>query len=342
MRRYIVGLLATVGTLRCCVDRGRRRFLRHRARFARNPCRSSMVLSLDLRRLPPESRVDRSAGGGLLRDSRDLIDTVQLLWQAADDPRVVGLYRRDRRRDGRAGACPGAAPGDRPLPRQGQVRDRLRRIAGRRRHHFADYYLASALEQIWLQPSGGFAVTGIAVETPVPARRARQARHHRSRAASASNTRARPTPSLETGYTRPARENLQQLLDSLFGQFVADVARERTISSPRKLRQLINSAPFDAERARQEGLVDKLGYRADAIDEVWQARRHDPRSGRRSTTMPTTTRGPSHSGDVIALVRVSGPIISGPATRRPRSTTTPWPPPKTWSTRSSRRRKPRK
>ncbi len=32
--------------------------------------------------------------------------------------------------------------------------------------HVADYYLAAALEQIWLQPSGGFGVTGIAVETP--------------------------------------------------------------------------------------------------------------------------------------------------------------------------------
>ena len=32
--------------------------------------------------------------------------------------------------------------------------------------HFADYYLASALEQIWLQPSGGFAVAGLAIETP--------------------------------------------------------------------------------------------------------------------------------------------------------------------------------
>ncbi len=33
-------------------------------------------------------------------------------------------------------------------------------------NHVADYYLAAALEQIWLQPSGGFGVTGIAVETP--------------------------------------------------------------------------------------------------------------------------------------------------------------------------------
>ena len=32
--------------------------------------------------------------------------------------------------------------------------------------HFSDYYLASALEQIWLQPSGNFAVAGLAIETP--------------------------------------------------------------------------------------------------------------------------------------------------------------------------------
>ncbi|MFX7804613.1 hypothetical protein ABTK17_20475, partial [Acinetobacter baumannii] len=37
------------------------------------------------------------SGGGLLRDglfggSRDIVETAQLLWQAADDPRVVGMF----------------------------------------------------------------------------------------------------------------------------------------------------------------------------------------------------------------------------------------------------------
>ena len=79
----------------------------------------------------------------------------------------------------------------------------------------------------------------------------------------------------QTTFTGPARENLQQLLDSLYTQFIDEVARERRLA-PERLRQLIDDVPFDAERAKAEGLVDRLGYRADALDEVW-------RKGRRGT-----------------------------------------------------------
>src|SRR5262249_46022117 len=105
-----------------------------------------------------------------------------------------------------------------------------------------------------------------------------------------------------------ARDNLQQLIDSLYSQFINDVSRERNLPAA-KLRELIDAAPFDSERAKQEGLVDKLGYRADAMDEVWQ---------RAGTTRELVTlsdyandaRRPRPTGDVVALVRISGTIAS--------------------------------
>ena len=119
-----------------------------------------------------------------------------------------------------------------------------------------------------------------------------------------------PDTFTETGFTAPARQNLQQLLDSLYGQFINDVARERKMPAA-KLRQLIDTAPFEAERALKEKLVDKLGYRADAMDEVWQ---------RAGSTRDLVTiqeyagddkRPHATSGDVIALVRATGTISSG-------------------------------
>src|SRR4029453_3597691 len=75
-----------------------------------------------------------------------------------------------------------------------------------------------------------------------------------------------PDTFTDTPYPPPARENLQQWLDTLYGQFVSDVARERHLE-PAKVRQLIDSVPFDSEKARQERLVDAVGYGNDALEE---------------------------------------------------------------------------
>jgi protease-4 len=118
-----------------------------------------------------------------------------------------------------------------------------------------------------------------------------------------------PDTFTETGFTAPAKQNLQQLLDSLYGQFITDVARERKLPAE-KLRALIDSAPFEAERALKEKLVDKLGYRADAMNEVWK---------RAGSTRDLVTiqeyagddkRPHATSGDVIAMVRITGTISS--------------------------------
>src|SRR6185312_9447459 len=92
MRRFIVGLLATIGFVTVLSIAGAVLFVVN-GPLAAKSLPDSMVLSLDLRQVPKEGS---SGGGGVLRnllhDDRDLSDTVQLLWQAADDPRVVGLY----------------------------------------------------------------------------------------------------------------------------------------------------------------------------------------------------------------------------------------------------------
>src|ERR1700739_1831419 len=91
MRRFIVGLLATVGFLTLLSIAGAIAFVTW-GPLAAKPLPASMVLSLDLRTVTPETAAADLWGGGLLRNSRDITETLELLWQAADDPRVVGLY----------------------------------------------------------------------------------------------------------------------------------------------------------------------------------------------------------------------------------------------------------
>src|SRR5207302_7122513 len=103
--------------------------------------------------------------------------------------------------------------------------------------HVSDFYLASALEQIWLQPSGGFGVTGLAVETPfLKAGLDRLGVHIEG--GKRYEYKSAPDTFTETGLTAPARDNLQKLIDSLYAQFIDDVSRDRHLSSA-KLRELI-------------------------------------------------------------------------------------------------------
>jgi protease-4 len=305
MRRFVVGLLATVGFLTLLMVVGGVVFL-YNGPFASKPLPKSLILSLDLRDVPPETASTDVLHGSLWRGARDITDIAQTLWLAAEDPRVVGLYVEIG--DDSAG-----------LARVQELRQAIARFRGKGKFtigfaealgggdHFADYYLATALDQIWLQPSGGFAVTGLSVETPFLKGGLDKLGVHME-GGKRYEYKSAPDTFTETGMTAPARENLQQLIDGLYGQFIDDVARDRRMA-PAKLRQLIDAAPFDSERAHQEGLVDRVGYRADAMNEVFQ------RAGSTQEVVAFADYAGDKSvakpkGDVVALVRASGTISS--------------------------------
>ncbi|CAN5919129.1 signal peptide peptidase SppA [soil metagenome] len=308
MWRYILGLLATVGALALIAIGGIAAVI-FSLPFASKPLPQGIVLSLDLRDVPKETATTDLLRGGLFGGTRDIVETVQLLWQAADDPRVVGMFVEIGDESAGLGRVQELRQAIAHFRGKGKFAVGFAESLGSGGTHFADYYLASALEQIWLQPSGGFAVAGLAIETPFMKDgldklgiKVEGGKRHEYKSAPDSFT--------QNGYTAPARENLQQLIDSLYGQFVGDVSRERNIE-PAKLRQLIDSVPFDSDRAKLERLVDRIGYRADALDDV------ATRSGKKQELVSLSDYAadggrPKRRGDVVALVRVSGAITSGP------------------------------
>jgi protease-4 len=306
MRRFIIGLLATIGAF-TLLSLAAALYVGLSGSFTAKPLPKSMVLSLDLRRLPSET-ASSDLLSGIWRTPRDMAETLEVLWRAADDPRVVGLYVEIGDEDG-------------GLARVQDLRQAIARFRAKGKFtmgfaesfapggdHFADYYLAGALNEIWLQPSGSFGVTGMAVETPfIKEGLARLG--VRVEGGKRYEYKSAPDTFTEQGYTGPARENLQQLLDSLYGQFIDDVAHDRKIQASR-LRELVDAAPLDPDKARAEGLVDKVGYRADAMDALWQ------RAGKTrelitldeySSEEPRRKPGEP----VLALVRLTGAIVSG-------------------------------
>src|SRR5215469_10564916 len=188
------------------------------------------------------------------------------------------------------------------------------------------YYLATAFDEIWLQPSGDLGLTGIAVER-VFLRGAldklgadfQVAKRHEFKSAAEQLT--------ERGYSEPAREATERLTASITEQLADAIATRRSLA-PAKVRALIDAGPFLAAQARAEGLVDHLGYR----DEVYAAARKHAgpdaalqhlgryqrgkvlaERARKAARAPVAGR---HE-PVVALIFATGPIRRGRSGRGP-------------------------
>ncbi|MBI5163694.1 MAG: signal peptide peptidase SppA [Magnetospirillum sp.] len=230
---------------------------------AKPPLPRQAVLALDLEaefsEAPSSDPFERFGG-----KKRYIIHrVVEALDRAAVDPEVAGLF---------------ATLGDSHVGMAGaqELRDAVQRFrqSGKPALVLAEtmgdfgkgtveMYLASAFGQVWLQPSGDIGLTGFLIETPfvkgtldLLGVQAQFGARHEYKSAVESFTR--------TGLSQPSRDNLDALLGSITTQAVAGIAAGRKLE-PEKVARLMAAGPFLAAEALSAGLVDKLGYRADAL-----------------------------------------------------------------------------
>ena len=114
-----------------------------------------------------------------------------------------------------------------------------------------------------------------------------------------------PNQLTETGFTGPHREQMDALLDSLFGQFVAGIAKSRG-KTEAEARALVDGGPYDGARALDAGLVDELLYEDELLSRLKGAERVT--AGR----YVKGSRGFSFDGrPKLALIYAVGDIVSG-------------------------------
>ena len=192
------------------------------------------------------------------------------------------------------------------------------------------YYLATAFDTIYLQPSGDLGLTGIAVE-----RRFYRGtldrlgvefqvgkRHEYKNAADQFT---------ERGFTGPAREATERMMASVIEQLTDAIASRRGID-PGQARALIDRGPFLSAQALQAGLVDVLGYRDEAYasvrkqagpDAILQYVSRYQRSrvlAERARKLPERVlKLPAPRQESVALISATGPIRRGRRGRGPRS-----------------------
>ena len=115
----------------------------------------------------------------------------------------------------------------------------------------------------------------------------------------------------ETAMTGPQREETEALLNSMSGQIVRGIAAARQLPET-QVGELIDRGPLLADEAKAAGLIDRIGYRDEAVAEA------RGRAGSGARLMPLSryreAAGRAHaSGPKIALIYGTGLIVQGGA-----------------------------
>jgi len=305
MRRLIVGFFAVIGFVTVLLVAGVT-LLVGGLKPSVTPLPGSILLSVDLTRELPERASEepllRLLVGGRLT-LRNFLDAIEA---AGDDPRVKGLLAR-------------VGSDENGLAKVQEVRDAIAafRSKGKFALVFADsfgefgpgtrpYYLATAFDEVWLQPMGNVGLTGLYAESPflkgtldllgiVPEF------DHREEYKTAMNLLT------ETKMTPAHREEVEALLASVAGQIVRGIAQGRKLSEA-AVRGLIDRGPLLGEEAVEAKLVDRLGYR----DEVPAHARARAGSGAEVVSLTSyldRAGHPHREGATIALIYGSGLVV---------------------------------
>jgi protease-4 len=266
-----------------------------------------IVVKLDLRDPP----IEANSGGlqTLLSEDRLLLaDVVGTILQARNDERVFGILLLTGNQGPGIAATQEIREALAAFKTSGKFVVAFSNSFGEGGNGTGAYYLASAAEEIWLQPSGDFSVTGISVETPF-LKGALDKLGVSVQGGQRYEYKTAPNSLTETDFTKAHQENMQALVDSLLSQIVGDLSKARNLPAE-TMRKLIDSAPLSPADARQAKLIDRIGYRDEADAAVLQ--RAGTGAGLlsyedyRRITSKLYGKGP-----VIAVIKGVGAITSG-------------------------------
>lgn len=298
------------------------------------PLPEKMVLVLRL----DQGLVESNTGGGfadlpgILNPGtptvRDIVDSIE---QAAQDQRVKGVVFSMK-------------SGSYALAHAEEVRSAIQRLQesgkfayayaptfGRYGSALSQYYLASAFDQVWMQPVGSLSITGLNAEMPF----AREAlgdlgiephffKREDHKTAAESVTRRSMSPE--------NREMTQRLLGNMADQMITGIAQARDLERD-TVRDLVDKGLLTGKEADTNGLIDKLDYSDRLVEHVRErvTGNRDDKSlkfvplgsyaGRIHGDMPDVVPGAvDQDTKRVALVSMNGTIVqqapvSGPGAR---------------------------
>lgn len=122
----------------------------------------------------------------------------------------------------------------------------------------AEYYLATAFDEIWIQPVGGVAITGFHAEVPY-FKKVLDRLGVTPEIIQKGDYKTAPESALLDAMSDAQRETLHGILASMMTDFFDGVSAGRKIPAG-KIGGLIDNAPYTALEAKERNLVDTVGY----------------------------------------------------------------------------------
>jgi protease IV len=278
--------------------------------LSRRTVRPGTILEVDLEEpleeMSPSGPLGwRSSGGRRRQTLREVVETIE---RAASDPRVIALFAR----------VGGSGTG---LGQVQELRDAVItfRASGKRAIAFSEtfgefspgngaYYLATAFDEIALQPSGDVNLVGLMASVTflrgaLDKLGVDPRWDHRQEYKTAMNSLT------ETAFTPAHRESLEHVVRSQFNQIVRGIAECRP-NLKTDVTALIDRGPFVAPSAHEEGLVDRLAYRDQVIAALKSQAGPNGRLLYLSAYARRTRKRPGKS-DSVALIMGVGAIRRG-------------------------------
>ena len=259
------------------------------------------VLTLDLR----TPMIDHSIGESLFGESRkSVVDTVYALNRAKKDKSVKGVFIRAEN----FGMAPASAEELRLALLDFKTSDKfvIAHAQGFESTSLMSYQAVSAADEIWMQDTTGFAVSGMRSESEFFGGVMEKFdadpeffQFHEYKNAVNSYTRK--------DFTEAHREATTSYLTSIYDNAVAQIAEDRSMTVP-GLSQVLSAAPHSAETALEAGMVDKLGQLEEAKDYIRKKVGDDKIAFTKiSSYGPGTTTGKN----TIAFIGGQGAVLPG-------------------------------
>ncbi|MCH8029454.1 MAG: signal peptide peptidase SppA [Candidatus Dadabacteria bacterium] len=237
-----------------------------------------------------------------------VLDVVEALERAQDDERVWGLVAR-------------VGESNLGLAQIQELREAVLRFRSRGKKAIAwaetfgefssgngSYYLATAFDEIYLQPSGDLGLTGLMYETPFISGALNKLKitprfDHRHEYKNFKNffTNKKFTPE--------HKEALEAVMKSQFSQIVSGIS-EKLGKDTKVVKQIINNGPYRSDAALELGLVNGLAYRDEVYDMVRTATSADTHFLYLQTYLKRVG-SPWSDGETIALIYGVGSVSRG-------------------------------
>ncbi len=270
----------------------------------RRALRSATVLNVTLGDDLPEEAPSTFWGRLISGEKRTFGDVVDLFRMAARDRRVEAIVARLR-------------PSDLGWARLQELRDAMREFteAGKILACHADsidtpgYYLASGCGMLAMTPSGVFSVPGVAVQVEF----FKGALNRLGIEADMEHVGAYKSasePLTRQGLSEPARQQLESMLDAIYGTLKDDVARDRDLD-PAVLSALLDRGLLTPREAEKAGLVDELAYYDQILDDVKEEVGESAHEIDEAEYLEQVRAERGAGRDRIAVIYACGMIVSG-------------------------------